>query len=231
MGIPSVAGAIIAVLLFSHVNPLWSYLAIGFVMIVSGVSMIRKKKADVPAVEMSMARRMTFEVIIGLGLGALAAVTGLMLGSIRLPMMIKYLRMDPKEAIGTNMAVGSLTGLIGAATAFISGSSHLNWLILAMVVPPTMIGGYLGGWITSRLNKGTVQKLAGWVVASTGVLLIGQGGYQLGRRDNTTPPPAVVHSADYGYDREVYEEDPEDEEYQKWLEEDYLFFPFDWGEG
>ena len=217
MGIPSMAGAIIAILLFVHINPLWSYLVIGVVLIVSGINLIRKKPTTPPPGEISMARRMTFEVVIGLGLGALAAITGLMLGSLRLPMMIKYLCMDPKEAVGTNMAVGSMTGLIGATTAFLAGSSHINWLILAVVVPPTLIGGYLGGWITGRLSKEGVQKLAGWIVTFTGVLLIGQGSSNLVRKPPKNVPSIIVHEGDH---EDWYEFDDEDED---WWEEELIF--------
>jgi len=214
MGIPSAVGAIVAVLIFVRINPLWSYLAIGFMLIVSGINLIRKKATDPPPGDISLARRVTVEIIIGLILGALAAITGLMLGSLRLPMMIKYLRMDPKEAIGTNMAVGCLTGLVGAATAFLTGNVQLNWLVLAAVVPPTLLGGYLGGWMTGKLSKQGVQKLAGWIILFSGVLLLGQGTRSMIRKKPADLPPFIVYQNEEAVEAETewsddYEFDPD----------------------
>jgi uncharacterized protein len=175
MGIPSVAGAIAAVNLIVHVKHFWSYLVIGIMLVISGVSLIRKKPTNPPPGEISLARRLAVEMVIGFGLGALGAITGLMLGSLRLPMMIKYLRMDAKKAVGTNMAVGCATGLTAAAAVFIKHPGHFNLLVLAVVATPTIVGGYLGGWLTGKLSKEAVQKFAGWIIASTGVYLIVQG--------------------------------------------------------
>ena len=174
MGIPSAVGAILGVLLFVRIDPLWSYFVIGVMLVVSGVNLVRKKPEDAPEGEISPLRRFCLETVIGLGLGALAAVTGLMLGSLRLPMMLKYLRMDPKEAIGTNMVVGCLTAIIGSATALFAGVGQLPWLVFTVVIPPTVLGGWLGGLLTGRISKQAVQRFAGAVVAVTGVLLVGQ---------------------------------------------------------
>ena len=90
MGIPSAIGAIVAVLIFVRINPLWSYLAIGFVMLISGVQLIRRKAVDPPPGQLSLVRiGPLIEGIIGLVLGAVPAISGLMLGSLRLPMMIR----------------------------------------------------------------------------------------------------------------------------------------------
>lgn len=196
MGIPSAAGAIVAVLIFVRINPLWSFLVIGFMLVVSGINLIRKKATDPPPGQISLARRLTLEVIIGLVLGALAAITGLMLGSLRLPMMIKYLRMDPREAIGTNMAVGCLTGMVGAFTAYQSGTFHLNWLVLVAVIPPTVLGGYLGGWMTGYLSKEGVQKLAGWIITLSGAILLAQGSVKFYRTKPAELPPIIVYPTD-----------------------------------
>jgi uncharacterized membrane protein YfcA len=197
LGIPSVVGAVVAVLIFVQVNPLWSYLVIGVMLLVSGVNLIRRKGQDRPAAPISRARRLVIEVVIGLALGALAAVTGLMLGSLRLPMMIRYLGMDPKEAVGTNMAVGCLTALAGTAVGLLAGPGHLNGFVLVAVVPPTLLGGYLGGWLTGRLSKEAVQRAAGGIIAGTGVVLAGQGVDLAVRRPPSVAAPLLVEESEY----------------------------------
>jgi uncharacterized membrane protein YfcA len=156
-----------------------------------GVNMIRKKPTTQPAGEISLLRRIVVEVIVGLGLGALAAITGLMLGSLRLPMMIRYLRMNPTEAVGTNMAVGCLTALIGATTAFTAGAGKLNWHVIAAVVQPTLVGSYLGGCLTGYFSKETILKLAGWIIAATGCIMFGQRS-QLYFRKTRPPIPTII---------------------------------------
>jgi uncharacterized protein len=197
MGIPSAVGAVAAVLLFVHINPLWSYLVIGVLLVISGVHLIRRRAQDQPGRPSSLARRVVVEGVLGLGLGALAAVTGLMLGSLRLPMMIRYLRMDPKDAVGTNMAVGCLTAPVGAAAGLLAGPGRLDWLVMAVVVPPTLLGGYLGGWLTGRISKQGVQRRAGWIIAITGVILVGQGIDLAFRKPPTAVPPLLVEEPEY----------------------------------
>lgn len=219
MGIPSVAGAIVAVHLIMHVKQFWSYLIIGIMLVISGVSLIRKKPVDPPPGELPIARQVIVEIVIGFGLGGLAAITGLMLGSLRLPMMIKYLRMDPKKAIGTNMAVGCLTGLTAATASFLKGAGHLDLKVLAVVVPFTILGGYLGGWLTGWLSKETVQKLAGHIIAYTGVVLLVQGGMSIRKKPRELPPVIVEYvegyEEDWLYDDDgamMYDKDEEVEE-------------------
>ncbi|MBI2803700.1 MAG: sulfite exporter TauE/SafE family protein [Planctomycetes bacterium] len=196
MGIPSALGAILGVLFFVRLNPLWSYLVIGVMLVVSGFSLIRKKSDAEPGEDISPMRRMALETAIGLALGALAAVTGLMLGSLRLPMMIRYLRMDPKEAIGTNMVVGCVTAAVGSTTGLFAGDGQMPWLVMAVVVPPTILGGWLGGWLTGKITKETVQGMAGVIVMLTGVLLVGQGTVGVVRRPHDAVPP-LVHESDF----------------------------------
>ncbi len=197
MGLPSAVGAVIAVVIFVQASPLWSYLVIGIMLVISGISMIRRKADAGPGQRVSLVRRIVVEIILGLGLGALAAITGLMLGSLRLPMMLKYLRMDPKEAVGTNLAVGCLTAIAGVAAGLVVGPGRLDWRVMVAVIPPTLLGGYLGGWLTGKVSKQTVQRLAGFIVAFTGVVMMGQSGYKFARRTPTTFPPILVDEEDY----------------------------------
>ena len=232
IGIPSMIGAMTAVLIFVRINPLWSYMVIGVMLVISGINLIRKKTDERPPKPTTPLRRLIAEILVGLVLGALAAITGLMLGSLRLPMMIRYLRMDPKEAVGTNMVVGCLTALVGSATGLLAGSGRLDWLVMAVVVPPTLLGGWLGAWLTGRISKLAVQQFAGWVIAITGVLLISQGVVGTIRKPRTALPPVVEEWDDdwLDFDFQRMEEAPsprpelDDEEQSEW-EEDWLSEP------
>ena len=204
IGIPSGLGAIIGVLIFVRINPLWSYFVIGAMLVISGINLIRKKTDEQLTGDITPLRRIVIEILIGLGLGALGAVTGLMLGSLRLPMMIRYMRMDPKEAIGTNMVVGCITAAIGTATNLVASDGQLKWLVLAVVIPPTLLGGWLGAALTGRISKSAVQRLAGWIVAITGVIMVGQAAVGTIRRPHDAVPPVV-----------------EEWEYDDWVELDY----------
>lgn len=51
--------------------------------------------------------------IIGFLVGILGGLVGLVLGSIRLPAMIKILKTEPKIAVGTNMLISSTMGVFG----------------------------------------------------------------------------------------------------------------------
>jgi uncharacterized membrane protein YfcA len=205
MGIPSMVGAVLGAYLFSrHISHIWSHLVIGTMLVISGINLVRRGTPPEKLVSVSRVRQIAQEVAIGLGLGVLAAVTGLMLGSLRLPMMMRILQMDPKVAVGSNMAIGCLTAMAGAATTFSAGAS-LPWermlIVLALVSPPTVLGGYLGGWLTGYLRKETVRALTGWIIAVTGLLMVGQVGWELfGPRHAPVPDltePSTIEEVDF----------------------------------
>lgn len=179
MGLPSLLGALGAAYLFARkVPPAWSLLLIGSMLLLSGFQLIRSASANLASTSSAAPLpNLLLEMFLGLLLGALTAATGLMLGSLRLPMMIRWLRLDPKVAIGSNMAIGCLTGLVGAVTTVLTAPafpwSQLTAVLLALV-PPTVLGGYLGGWLTGKLRKEIVQQLAGWLIAITGAGMVVQ---------------------------------------------------------
>jgi uncharacterized membrane protein YfcA len=173
MGLPSVIGAVVGVLFFVSVSPVWSHFVIGAMLVYSGWELVRagrKKDEDAPP---AAAGKWTavWEVVIGLALGALAAVTGLMLGTIRLPMMIRLLRIDPAVAVGSNMLIGCATAVAAAVTAWGAGGG-IHPLSLAIVGPPTILGSYLGARKTGMLSPKALKRLVGWVVAASGLFMV-----------------------------------------------------------
>lgn len=181
MGLPSVIGSIAGVIFFVSVNLFWSHLAIGAMLLFSGIGLLRAKKDEDTGAGIPARWVLPAEIGIGFGLGVLAAVTGLMLGTMRLPMMIKWLKVDPGVAVGSNMLIGCLTAVTAAATAALAGGG-LDLAALLIVGPPTILGSYLGAKLTGKLSKEKLKRLVGGIVAATGLFMCGQAGQHALRR-------------------------------------------------
>jgi uncharacterized membrane protein YfcA len=174
MGIPSVIGASLGATLLLRIDSTLARVAIGVFLIGNGLKLMSSKSGTGHPLNPFRAVQVLMEVVIGLLIGFLAAVTGLMLGSVRLPMMIRYLKIDAGVAVGTNMAIGCLTAFAGAGSLWPRGAD-VPWLPLLVVIPPTVLGGYLGAHFTGRFRKEVLQRLVGWTVALTGFGMAGEG--------------------------------------------------------
>ena len=107
--------------------------------------------------------------IIGFLVGILGGLVGLVLGSIRLPAMIKILKTEPKIAVGTNMLISSVMGMSGFIGHLIN--NEVNFLYLIALGPSAMIGGFLGAKYTNRLRPSTLKKLIGIVLATVAAVI------------------------------------------------------------
>lgn len=174
MGIPSVIGAALGAVLLLKIDAFWARIVIGSVLLVSGLNMVFSRSSESEGGRVFRPLRVLTEVVIGLVIGFLASATGLMLGSLRLPVMMRLLRVDPGVAVGTNMAIGSLTAFAGAGSLWPKGESFIL-LPMLIVGPPTILGGYLGARFTGRFRKEALQTLVGWTIAITGLGMAAEG--------------------------------------------------------
>lgn len=199
MGLPSVVGAALGAVAVAQVDGRWARIGIGGFLLLTGVSMLpRRGSATESATESAESEpkqiakplhpmhslypmhqvRLVFEVLLGLALGFLASLTGLMLGSLRLPVMIRLLRIDPTIAIGTNMGIGCLTALGGAISLWPHNEALPVWPLL-IVVPPTILGGYLGARLTGWLPKNVLCYLVGLTIVLAGMIMFVEGIYRV----------------------------------------------------
>jgi uncharacterized membrane protein YfcA len=170
MGIPSALGAFVAAQLFGGLAASWGHFVIGGGLIAMGVHLTRPERESPGTFTLPRGLYVAGEIAIGLGLGFVAGILGLMLGSLRLPTMIRVLRIPPAIAVGTNMAIGCLTALVGSVAAFMLHAP--DPIALLVVGLPTIAGGYLGARLTSRWQATTLRAAVGWTVAASGLLMI-----------------------------------------------------------
>jgi uncharacterized protein len=107
--------------------------------------------------------KLTFiESIIGFGIGILGGLVGLVLGSIRMPAMISILKMEPRVAVGTNLAASSVMGISGLMGHIIN--NNIDYFVLVIMGSGAMIGGYLGARYTNRFSERGLKRIIGLVL-------------------------------------------------------------------
>jgi uncharacterized protein len=87
---------------------------------------------------------------IGFVVGLLGGIVGLILGTLRLPALIRYVGISPYAAVGTNAAVGVVVGVGGLVGHLPSG---VDWEILGVGAAAAMPAAYLGARFTGRLDE------------------------------------------------------------------------------
>ena len=118
-------------------------------------------------------KRVSLEAGIGFGVGVLGGAVGLILGSIRLPAMIRILRVDPRIAAGTNLFIGFFMGTLGWVGHVAVG--EVDYVTLIAMGIAAMIGSNLGARLTGRVRLDTLILSMGAVLMVVGALLVWRG--------------------------------------------------------
>lgn len=165
----SLAGALAGGLI-SGVLPSRVLLAvIALVVLYGAIEVLRYRR---PAEERELGRHelVLNAAAIGFGVGVIGGVVGLILGSLRLPAMVKWAGVGPYGAVGTNAAVGAVVGIGGVLGHVPSG---VDWDLLAVGAAAAIPGAYLGSHFTGRLNEhALLRACAAVMVVSGGSMLI-----------------------------------------------------------
>jgi hypothetical protein len=88
--------------------------------------------------------------LVGFAVGVVGGIVGLILGSLRLPALVRYVGVSPHAAVGTNSAVGVMVGIGGLVGHLPSG---IDWPLLAVGAAAAMPAAYLGARFTGRLDE------------------------------------------------------------------------------
>ena len=182
IGIPSAIAAFFGARVVTQIAPDWATRFIGLILVFSGLNLAFSRHSPSPVSGGGFRGSTLIEVVSGVVLGALSSLVGLMLGSLRLPLMIRVLKVDPAHAVGTNMAIGFFTSAlatIGALTSQglvssldASNTGGIDPVMLLVAVPPTILGAHLGARMTGRFRKEQLKALIGWTVCVIGIVLI-----------------------------------------------------------
>lgn len=171
MAPPSLGGAVAGGLVAGELPGDVLLVAIGVVVLYGAWEVVRYRRPPAGPPEVGRAHLVNAAAV-GLGVGLLGGFVGLILGSMRLPAMVKYVGMAPYAAVGTNAVVGVVVGVGGLLGHLPSG---IDWSLLWAGCAGGVPGAVLGARLTGRLDEALLMKAMAAVLAVTGIAMVAQG--------------------------------------------------------
>jgi uncharacterized membrane protein YfcA len=168
MAPPSVLAAAAGGLLSGRVPGTALLVVIGVTLLVFGLDLLRPRPAQT-------ARAGTVSpgaaVATGAVIGLLGGFVGLILGSLRIGALIRFVGADTFRAVGTNVAVGFCLGVAGVLGHLAGG---VDWTLLGVGSAASVPGALLGARLTGRLNEQQLLRAVGIVLLVAGSALLVQ---------------------------------------------------------
>jgi uncharacterized membrane protein YfcA len=151
----SVIGAVVGALA-GHLVPTRALLAgIAAVLAWNGIDLLVAPFRARPSPSPRLRSAAAFGFVIGLIGGAL----GVILGTLRMPALLRSVGLDTRRAVGTNLVVGFFLGVAGfAAHAF---RLEVEWGLLAAGLVGALPGAWLGARVTGRISETQLRRAIG----------------------------------------------------------------------
>ena len=167
MAPPSMVGAVAGGYLSGLLPDTALLVAIGTVLVYFGVDLLRERERA-PRSGGSARREdlnIRAAVLTGAAVGVLGGLVGLILGSLRMPALIRYVGEVPARAVGTNLTVGVCVGIAGVIGHTPDG---VDWELLAIGSAASVPGALLGARLTGRLSERQLLRAIGAVLVVAG---------------------------------------------------------------
>ncbi len=159
---PSMVGAVAGALVSDDVPRRLLYGMIAVVLLWSGIDVALRPVQPRPRTRLRLAPAVGY----GLGIGAVGGAIGVILGTLRLPALIRSVGLDVRRAAGTNLVVGFGLGIAGFATHV--ASLDVDWTLLAAGLAGAVPGAWLGAHATGRLGERSLRLALGVTLALVG---------------------------------------------------------------
>jgi uncharacterized membrane protein YfcA len=167
---PSVAGAFLGGFASGYVPADALRIVIGTALLGFGLDLLRPRRGGTPVARETKA--LGTAVAAGAVIGLLGGLVGLILGSLRLPALIRWVGEEPARAIGTNLVVGIAVGAAGLVGHLPGG---IDWTLLWVGAAGSVPGALLGSRLTGRLSVEMLLRTVGVILLVAGTAAILQG--------------------------------------------------------
>ena len=167
---PSVLGAVAGAYASGKLPASALRIVIGSTLVLFGLDLLRPRRAALAAPREKPDLRAA--VLTGAIVGAIGGLIGLILSTLRVPALIRWVGEDHLRAIGTNLVVGVAVGAAGLLGHLPTG---VDWTLLAVGAGASIPGALLGSQFTGRLSATALLRAIGAILLVSGTVTIVRG--------------------------------------------------------
>ncbi len=141
-------------------------------ILASSYNMIKKRKTD----RINQAKwdefsksplGLPFVILLGVCVGFITGFVGAGGGFIIVPVLILFLRLNFKKAIGTSLCIIAINSLIGFTGSI--GNQPINWMFLLSVSAICGLGILLGSVLSNYISSQKLKPAFGWFTLCVGI--------------------------------------------------------------
>jgi uncharacterized membrane protein YfcA len=155
MAPPSIAGAVLGGLYGDRLPERALLAGVAAVLAWQGVDLIARPFRERPRTEPKVAPAALF----GLAIGAVGGALGVILGTLRMPALLRAVGLPAARAVGTNLVVGFFLGVAGFAAH--AARLDVEWGLLAAGLVGALPGAWLGARVTGRVSEQALRRAIG----------------------------------------------------------------------
>lgn len=141
----------------------------------SSISMIRKRKPNSTSqVKWDEFARspmgLPFVIILGVLVGVITGFVGAGGGFIIVPVLIFFLRLKFKKAIGTSLCIIAINSLVGFSGNI--GTQVIDWLFLLEISAMSIVGILIGSQLAGKVSSAKLKPAFGWFTLAVGIFVL-----------------------------------------------------------
>lgn len=111
-----------------------------------------------------------FVIVLGVSIGVITGFVGAGGGFIIVPVLMIFLRLNFKMAIGTSLSIVALNSIVGFAGSL--GHQELNWKFLIIISAVCGVGILLGSLLSNKIPSKKLKPAFGWFTLCVGVFVL-----------------------------------------------------------
>jgi len=111
-----------------------------------------------------------FIVMLGIFVGFITGIVGAGGGFIIVPVLLFFVRLNFKKAIGTSLCIIAINSLVGFTGNL--GHQKIDWLFLLSISAISIIGILLGSLLSTKVSSNKLKPAFGWFTLIIGIFML-----------------------------------------------------------